>query len=92
MLKLNLAEDVVPIGEFKTHASKYLRQLRATHRPMLITQNGKPAAVVLTPNEFEELGYRLFVQGKVEAGIEGARHRTYSLSEVERRFRKKARP
>jgi len=48
-------EDIIPIAEFKTHASELLRRLHAQRRPLVITQNGKAAAVVLTPGEFEDL-------------------------------------
>lgn len=70
--RINVAEDIVPIAQFKTHASEYLRRMKRTRRPMVITQSGKPAAVVLTPEEFEELGYREYVKARVRAGIESA--------------------
>ena len=55
MKALNVSEDVLPIGEFKTHASRVLRKLRAGQRPVLITQNGRPAAVLITPEEFDRI-------------------------------------
>jgi prevent-host-death family protein len=72
MRKLNVAEDIVPIADFKTHASEYVRHMRRTQRPMVITQHGRPAAVVLTPEEFEALGYREFAKAKIKAGIKSA--------------------
>ncbi|WP_437621917.1 type II toxin-antitoxin system Phd/YefM family antitoxin [Sorangium sp. So ce1151] len=72
MRTLHVADDIVPIGEFKTHASELLRRLHANRRPLVITQNGRPAAVVLTPEEFDALGYREFVKAKIKAGIESA--------------------
>ena len=69
MRKINVAEDIIPIGEFKTHASELLRKMHTTGRPLVITQNGKPAAVVISPEEFEALGYREFVKGKIRAGL-----------------------
>ncbi len=52
---LNVAEDILPIGEFKTHAAQFLRKLHEHGRPLVITQNGKPAAVLITPEEFDHL-------------------------------------
>ena len=50
-----LSENVLPIGEFKTQASSVLRKLRQSQRPVVITQNGKPAAVLITPEEFDRM-------------------------------------
>ena len=55
MKQIKFSEDVVPLGEFKTHASRILRHLNDTGRPVLITQNGKPAGVLITASEFDRL-------------------------------------
>jgi prevent-host-death family protein len=88
--KLVVTEDIVPIGEFKTHASELFRRMHSSGRPLIITQNGHPAAVVLTPGDFDELGYREFVRAKVEAGIASARRKTHSASSVRAHFKAKA--
>jgi prevent-host-death family protein len=85
MRKLDVAEDIVPIGEFKTHASKLIRKMHASGRPLVITQNGRPAAVVLGPEDFEELGYRAWVREKIRRGIESAKEKTYSSDEIRER-------
>ncbi len=57
MKQIKFSEDVVPLGEFKTHASRILRHLNETGRPVLITQNGKPAGVLITATEFDRLNH-----------------------------------
>ncbi len=52
---VHVSEDILPIGELKTLASRVLRRLRAEQRPIVITLNGKPAAVLITPEEFDRL-------------------------------------
>jgi prevent-host-death family protein len=52
---LQVSEDILPIGEFKVQASRVLRKLRQAQRPIVITHNGKPAAVLITPEEFDRL-------------------------------------
>jgi prevent-host-death family protein len=91
MAKVDIAEDLVPIGDFKTHASKLLRKLHETGRPLVITQNGKASAVVLTPEEFEQLGYRAYVQQKIKAGQRSAESKTYSAAQVAKRLKKRIR-
>ncbi len=68
--KINVAEDIIPIAKFKTHASQMIRRMHETRRPLVITQNGEATAVVLTPDEFEDLGYKEFVRAKIQAGID----------------------
>lgn len=58
MKPIQVSEDILPLGEFKTHASKALRRVRETQRPIVITQNGKPAGVLLSPEEFDRLTER----------------------------------
>ena len=55
MKHLQISQDIVPVGLFKAHASRLIRRLRAEHRPIVITQNGKPAAVLVTPEDFDRL-------------------------------------
>lgn len=55
MKRVHVSRDIVPMAEFKVHASRYLRHMHEGRRPLIITQNGKPAAVVVTPEEFDRL-------------------------------------
>jgi prevent-host-death family protein len=52
---VNVSEGIVPLGEFKAKAAQILRELGDNDEPLVITQNGRPAAVVLSPAAFEEL-------------------------------------
>src|SRR5690348_9445302 len=53
MKALQLSEDIFPLMELKSQASRILRQLKTSQRPVVITQNGRPAAVLITPEEFD---------------------------------------
>lgn len=55
MKPIRAAEDIVPLNDFKARASELFRQLRVRQRPLIITQNGKPAAVLITPEEFDRI-------------------------------------
>ena len=70
MKALHLSEDVVPVGEFKSQASRVLRQLKATHRPVVITHNGRPAAVLITPEEYDRLNEFDLFREAVSEGIQ----------------------
>ena len=55
MKSLHISEDILAIGEVKAQLSRVLRQLHETRRPIVVTQNGRPAAVLITPDEFDRL-------------------------------------
>ena len=55
MKPFTTANDIVPINEFKARASELFRRLREGRRPLIITQNGRPAGVLITPEEFDRI-------------------------------------
>ncbi len=55
MKPMQISRDIVPLARFKTRASQIFRQLHDEQRPVVVTQNGKPAAVLITPEEFDRL-------------------------------------
>jgi prevent-host-death family protein len=63
------AEDIVPVSEFKAQAADLLRRIGATGQPLVITQNGKAAGVLLSPAEFDRLSERARFVAAVEEGL-----------------------
>jgi antitoxin YefM len=61
--------DIVTIGEFKSHAATWLDRVRQSGQPVVITQNGKPAGVILSPSEYERLQYREALSASIDRGI-----------------------
>jgi len=72
MKALHLSEDILPLGDFKTQASRVLRQLKDSQRPVVITQNGRPAAVLITPEEFDRMHERESFLAAVREGLADA--------------------
>jgi prevent-host-death family protein len=70
MKPLQVQEDIIPIGEFKTHAARIMRQLRDTGRSIVITQHGKPAGVLITTADFDRLTERERFVAAVNQGLE----------------------
>ncbi len=64
-----ISEDIRPITYLKSRASDVLDQINKTHRPMVITQNGEPRAVLQDPESYERMRstiglLKLLVQGE----------------------------
>ena len=47
MKGIDVVNGVIPLGDFKANASRFIRPVRSSDRPLLIPPNGKPAAVLL---------------------------------------------
>jgi len=48
------ANDIRPATDLKNKSNQLLRQVQTTRRPILLTQKGKPAAVLVDVKEFAE--------------------------------------
>ncbi len=83
MKTISIKNDIVPIAEFKTSLSKWFKSLQSTGHPLIITQNGKPAGVLLSPDDYDELVYRKSFLDSVGRGIADADSgRTYQTKEL----------
>lgn len=50
-----LDEDIRPLSEFRTNTATLIERVRKTKRPLVLTQHGRSAAVVLDVSEYERL-------------------------------------
>jgi len=88
MKNISVANDIVPIAEFKTSISKWFNSLQNTGHPLVITQNGKPAGVLLSPKDYDELIYRRSFLDSVAKGITDVEDgRTYRAEEIKEAFK-----
>lgn len=72
MKHVSVAQDIVPIGEFKAHASKWFERASRSGQPLVITHNGQAAGVMLSPKEFDRLQYRMHFLDSVARGLSDA--------------------
>ncbi len=52
---IDLVNDVMPLSEFRHSLTECIARTRRTHRPILVTQNGKSATVMFSVEDFERL-------------------------------------
>jgi antitoxin YefM len=55
MKNISVSSDIIPVGQFKSNLARYLREIQEKNNSLIITQNGKPAGVLISPSEFDEL-------------------------------------
>ena len=77
-----LAANILPLAAFKARASEVLNGMRMDHSPVVITQNGIAAAVLLPPEEYDRLvEHSAFLRAVGEGMADSAAGRTISHEE-----------
>jgi prevent-host-death family protein len=72
MRAVRISEDIVPVSDFKAQAAEWLKRVADTRQPIVITQNGKAAGVLLSPALFDELVERTRFESALDAGLADA--------------------
>jgi len=84
---IRFADDVVPIGAFKSKAAAWLERLRTSGHSIVITQNGVAAGVLMSASEYDRLQEKERFLESVAKGLADAEAgRVMDISEVRRRL------
>ena len=70
MSKVRFSEDVKPVSEFRANTAAVLNQVQSTGRPILLTQHGRGAAVLMDVAAYESLLERAELLEDVRRGEE----------------------
>jgi prevent-host-death family protein len=52
---LRIATDIKPLSDFRANAAGMIEQVKTTGRPLVLTQRGESAAVLLDATVYQEL-------------------------------------
>ena len=69
MQRLKIDQDIRSMSEFRTGIASFLKQVHDTKRPLIITQHGKGAAVLLDVGEYEAMQEKIEVLQDIHASI-----------------------
>ncbi|MFO8073922.1 MAG: type II toxin-antitoxin system Phd/YefM family antitoxin [Polyangia bacterium] len=72
MSGLKVSEDIVPMSEFKARAKEWLGRVARSGAPVVITQNGRAAGVLLSPRAYDLLTERARFVEAVGEGLTDA--------------------
>lgn len=70
VIVMNMSSDIKPITYLKANAADLLEQINETHRPVIITQNGEPRAVLQDPQSYENMRNALGMLKLISQGEE----------------------
>jgi prevent-host-death family protein len=55
MPKLKPSRDIQPVTEFRANAAQFIEQVQKTGEPVILTQHGRSAAVLLNVEAYESM-------------------------------------
>lgn len=85
MKNISVSNDIIPVGEFKASLAKYLKEIQEKKNSLIITQNGKPAGVLVSPSEFDELRQtKLFINSVSRGLANSEKGETYTTSQLKK--------
>jgi len=85
MPPVNYAEDIVPLTSFRADVTRLMSQTRKTHRPIVVTQNGRAATVFLDVGDYQKLIDKLDLMADICNGEQDiAAGRVHSTDEARR--------
>ena len=88
MKEVQISNGIVPLGEFKAQAAKLLKRIGESGQPIVITQNGRPAGVLLSPREYDRIQERQRFLESIAAGLADAESgRVMATMELRERLR-----
>jgi len=89
MRNIAVASDIIPVGEFKSSLAKYLKEIQEKKNSLIITQNGKPAGVLISPSEFDELRQtKLFIDSISRGLSDLEKGEMYTTTQLKKELKK----
>jgi len=83
MRNILVANDIIPIGQFKSGLAKYIKEIKNKRNSIIITQNGIPAGVLVSPSEYDELRETRHLIDSISKGLsESERGELLSTSQL----------
>ena len=90
---IDITKDIQPLTTFRNNSVKFMKRLKKTRRPIILTVNGKPEAVVQSAAEYQrllDLAAAADVNEGIRQGLEDVRKgRTRPADEVFEEMRRK---
>ncbi len=66
MKRINLETDIRPLSDFRANIASIIEEIKRTKRPVVLTQHGRSAAVMLDVAEYEKILERIELLTDIE--------------------------
>ncbi|MCP4676007.1 MAG: type II toxin-antitoxin system Phd/YefM family antitoxin [Deltaproteobacteria bacterium] len=85
---MEYTDNIEPVTVLKTRSADLIKRVRETGRPVIITQNGKPTAVIVDMESYEEQRQTtLLLKALVQGDLDHREGRSLSHSQAKSRLK-----
>jgi prevent-host-death family protein len=67
---IDLENDIQPVSDFRANAATMIKRVRRSRRPLVLTQKGRGAAVLLDLNSYQSLIDELDLLRDIHRGLD----------------------
>ena len=78
---MSISTDIRPVSYLKSKSADLLKQINDTHRPVIITQNGQPKAVLQDPTSYEKMRNAIGLLKLISQGEEDIKNKKTTTQE-----------
>jgi prevent-host-death family protein len=88
-MNISLSKDIEPLSEFRKKSADFVKRLKKDKQPIVLTQHGKSAAVLMDVSEYERIAERMeMLEDLLEAKQQVEQGNTYTMDEAKERIEK----
>lgn len=88
-MNISISKDIEPLSEFRKKSADFIKRLKREKQPIILTQHGKSAAVLMDVSEYERFTKKMeMLEDLLEAKQQAEQGKTYSMAEAKERIEK----
>lgn len=88
-MDISISKDIEPLSEFRKKSADFVKRLKKDKQPIILTQHGKSAAVLMDVSEYERFTKKLeMLEDILEAKQQVEQGKTYTMDQARERIEK----
>ncbi|WP_340107039.1 type II toxin-antitoxin system Phd/YefM family antitoxin [Rhodohalobacter sp. 8-1] len=88
-MDISISRDIEPLSEFRKKSADFVKRLKKEKQPIILTQHGKSAAVLMDVSEYERFTKKLeMLEDLLEAKQQVEQGKTYTMDQARERIEK----
>ncbi|MBO6794785.1 MAG: type II toxin-antitoxin system Phd/YefM family antitoxin [Balneolaceae bacterium] len=86
-MNISISKDIEPLSEFRKNSADFVKRLKKEKQPIVLTQHGKSAAVLMDVSEFERISKKMeMLEDLLEAKQQVEQGNTFTMQEAKGRI------